>query len=77
VRAQLSLICRRSSRSSSFRADGRGRVLAVEVMIPNPAIRNLIRENKIHQLYSQLQVGQSKFGMQTMTMSLLDLHTRR
>ena len=78
VRAQLSLILHGViSQQLIPRADGRGRVLAVEVMIPNPAIRNLIRENKIHQLYSQLQVGQSKFGMQTMTQSLLDLHTRR
>jgi twitching motility protein PilT len=59
------------------KADGRGRVLAVEVMIPNPAIRNLVRENKIHQIYSQLQVGQTRFGMQTMTQSLVDLYTRR
>ncbi len=43
-----------------------GRVLALEVMIPNAAIRNLIREDKIHQIYSQMQVGQAKFGMQTM-----------
>ena len=57
--------------------DNRGRVLAVELMVPNPAIRNLIREDKIHQIYSQLQVGQTKFGMQTMTQSLIDLHTRR
>ncbi len=78
VRAQLSLILQAViSQQLIPRSDGRGRVLAVEVMIPNPAIRNLIRENKIHQLYSQLQVGQSKFGMQTMTQSLLDLHTRR
>jgi twitching motility protein PilT len=78
VRAQLSLILHGVvSQQLIPRVDGRGRVLAVEVMIPNPAIRNLIRENKIHQLYSQLQVGQSKFGMQTMTQSLLDLYTRR
>jgi twitching motility protein PilT len=78
VRAQLSLILQAViSQQLIPRADGRGRVLAVEVMIPNPAIRNLIRENKIHQLYSQLQVGQMKFGMQTMTQSLLDLYTRR
>jgi twitching motility protein PilT len=78
VRAQLSLILQAVvSQQLIPRADGRGRVLAVEVMIPNPAIRNLIRENKIHQLYSQLQVGQSKFGMQTMTQSLLDLYTRK
>jgi twitching motility protein PilT len=42
-------------------------------MIPNPAIRNLIREEKVHQLYSQMQVGQSKFGMQTMSQSLVAL----
>jgi twitching motility protein PilT len=52
---------------------GKGRALAMEVMIPNPAIRNLIREDKIQQIYSQMQVGQSKFGMQTMNQSLHDL----
>jgi len=78
VRAQLSLILQAVvSQQLLPRTDGRGRVLAVEVMIPNPAIRNLIRENKVHQLYSQLQVGQAKFGMQTMTQSLLDLYTRK
>jgi twitching motility protein PilT len=46
-------------------------------MIPNPAIRNLIREEKIHQIYSQMQVGQSKFGMQTLNQSLLSLFLRR
>jgi twitching motility protein PilT len=78
VRAQLSLILQAViSQQLIPRWDGHGRVLAVEVMIPNPAIRNLIREAKIHQIYSQLQVGQTKFGMQTMTQSLLDLYTRR
>lgn len=56
---------------------GSGRVLAIEVLVPNPAIRNLIREDKIHQIYSMMQTGQSKFGMQTMNQSLLDLYTRR
>jgi twitching motility protein PilT len=78
VRAQLSLILQAViSQQLIPRQDGRGRVLAVEVMIPNPAIRNLIREAKIHQIYSQLQVGQSKFGMQTMSQSLVDLYTRK
>jgi twitching motility protein PilT len=78
VRAQLSLILQAViSQQLIPRQDGRGRVLSVEVMIPNPAIRNLIREAKIHQIYSQLQVGQSKFGMQTMSQSLADLYTRR
>jgi twitching motility protein PilT len=45
-------------------------------MIPNAAIRNLIREEKVHQIYSQMQVGQSKFGMQTMSQSLIDLVQR-
>ena len=56
---------------------GDGRVLSVEVMVPNPAIRNLIREDKIHQIYSQMQVGQAKFGMQTMNQSLASLYQRR
>jgi twitching motility protein PilT len=55
---------------------GKGRALAMEVMIPNPAIRNLIREDKIQQIYSLMQVGQTKFGMQTMNQSLLALVER-
>ena len=51
-------------------ASGRGRVLCAEVMVPNAAIRNLIREDKVHQIYSQMQIGQTKFGMQTMNQSL-------
>jgi len=58
------------------RRDGRGRVLACEVMIPNAAIRNLIREEKVHQIYSQMQVGQSRYGMQTMSQSLVNLVQR-
>jgi twitching motility protein PilT len=78
VRAQLSLVLQSVvSQQLIPRADGRGRVLAVEIMIPNVAIRNLIREEKIHQIYSQLQVGQIKFGMQTTTQSLVDLYQRR
>ena len=56
---------------------GKGRALAMEVMIPNPAIRNLIREDKIQQIYSQMQVGQTKFGMLTMNQALLSLVERR
>jgi twitching motility protein PilT len=51
--------------------------MALEVMIPNSAIRNLIREDKIHQLYSSMQVGQEKYGMQTMNQSLASLCQRR
>jgi len=59
------------------RSNGHGRALALEVMVPNAAIRNLIREDKIHQLYSAMQVGQGKFGMQTMNQSLAELYHRR
>jgi twitching motility protein PilT len=59
------------------KASGSGRALAAEVMVPNPAIRNLIREDKLHQIYSQMQIGQSKFGMQTMNQSLVDLYIRK
>jgi twitching motility protein PilT len=59
------------------KASGSGRALAAEVMVPNPAIRNLIREDKLHQVYSQMQIGQSKFGMQTMNQSLCDLYMRK
>lgn len=55
---------------------GGGRVLAIEILIPNPAIRNLIREDKIHQIYSMMQTGQAKFGMQTMNQSLLELYQK-
>ncbi|HEX4517593.1 MAG TPA: type IV pilus twitching motility protein PilT [Polyangiaceae bacterium] len=54
-----------------------GRTLAMEVLIPNPAIRNLIREDKIHQIYSQMQVGQEKHGMQTLNQALYSLWARR
>jgi twitching motility protein PilT len=59
------------------RASGSGRALCAEVMVPNPAIRNLIREDKLHQIYSQMQLGQSKFGMQTMNQSLCELFVKR
>jgi twitching motility protein PilT len=59
------------------RAGQAGRCLAMEILIPNVAIRNLIRENKIHQIYGQMQVGQEKFGMMTLNQSLFSLYTRR
>lgn len=78
VRAQLSFSLEGVlSQTLIPKASGRGRVLALEIMIPNPAIRNLIREDKLHQIYSQMQVGQEKFGMQTMNQSLLNLYQRR
>jgi len=78
IRAQLSFVLEGVlSQTLIPRATGKGRVLALEIMIPNPAIRNLIREDKLHQIYSQMQVGQDKFGMQTMNQSLFSLYQRR
>jgi len=54
-----------------------GRVMALEVMVPNAAIRNLIREDKVHQIYSAMQVGQEKYAMQTLNQSLFSLYQRR
>ena len=58
------------------RADGRGLVLASEVLVMTPAVRNLIRENKLHQIYSVMQSGQSHHGMQTLNQSLASLYER-
>jgi twitching motility protein PilT len=59
------------------KADGRGRVMAMEILVPNPAIRNLIREDKIHQIYSSMQTGQDKFGMQTFNQSLYQAYMQK
>jgi twitching motility protein PilT len=78
VRAQLSFVLEGVMCQSLVpRANGPGRVMALEVMIPNSAIRNLIREDKIHQIYSSMQVGQDRFSMQTMNQSLASLYQRR
>jgi len=78
VRAQLSFVLEGILSQSLMPKLGQtGRCLALEIMIPNPAIRNLIREDKVHQIYSQMQIGQSKFGMQTFNQSLLSLVQRR
>lgn len=77
VRAQLSFVLEGVLSQTLVSKIGGGRVLSLEVMVPNAAIRNLIREDKIHQIYSQMQVGQSKFGMQTMNQSLAILYQKR
>ncbi len=78
VRAQLSFVLEGVLNQLLIpRAGAPGRVMAMEVMIPNAAIRNLIREDKVHQIYSQMQVGQGKHGMQTMNQSLFSLYARR
>jgi len=77
VRAQLSLVLEGVlSQQLIPTPDGRGRVMALEIMVTTPAIRNLIREEKIHQIYSAMQAGQ-KFGMQTMNQSLFELVQKR
>ena len=74
IRAQLSLVLEGVLCQSLIpKASGKGRVLALEVMVPTPANRNLIREDKIHQIYSSMQTGQLKFGMQTFNQSLSEL----
>ncbi|MDY0092514.1 MAG: type IV pilus twitching motility protein PilT [Candidatus Vecturithrix sp.] len=78
VRTQLSFVLEGVATQQLIpRMGGRGRVLGVEVMVPTAAVRNLIREDKVHQIYSQMQIGQEKFGMQTMNQSLLELYQRR
>jgi twitching motility protein PilT len=73
VRAQLS-VCLQGIATQTLlpTADGAGRCVAAEVLVPTPAVRNLIRESKSHQIYSVLQTG-GAFGMQTMDASLVSL----
>ncbi len=78
IRAQLSFVLEGIvSQQLVPKANGPGRVMAMEILIPTPAIRNLIREDKLHQVYGQMQIGQSKHGMQTMNQSLHSLLQRR
>ena len=78
IRAQISLVLQGVMTQQLLpRASGPGRVVAAEVLIPNAAIRNLIREDKVHQIYSQMQVGQGKHGMMTLNQSLYMLLQRR
>jgi len=78
IRAQLSFVLEGVlSQTLIPRMGSKGRALALEIMVPNPAIRNLIREDKVHQIYSQMQIGQEKFGMQTMNQSLFTLFQKR
>jgi twitching motility protein PilT len=78
VRAQLSLVLEGILCQALLpKADGHGRAMALEILVPNSAIRNLIREDKIHQIYSMMQTGQDKYGMQTFNQSLATLYHRR
>jgi len=78
IRAQLSLVLEGILCQALLpRANGHGRCLALEILIPNSAIRNLIREDKVHQIYSAMQVGQLRYGMQTFNQSLATLVSKR
>jgi twitching motility protein PilT len=71
IRAQLSLVLEGIMCQSLVpKIDGKGRAMIMEVLVPNAAVRNLVREDKIHQIYSSMQSGQEKFGMQTFNQSL-------
>jgi twitching motility protein PilT len=75
IRAQLSLVLEGILCQALLpKASGSGRAMAMEILVPNAAIRNLIREDKIHQIYSAMQTGQEKYGMQTFNQSLATLY---
>ncbi len=78
IRTQLSMVLEGIITQSLLpKANGQGRCLAMEILVPNSAIRNLIREDKIHQVYSMMQTGQEKFGMQTFNQSLAALYFKK
>ena len=75
IRAQLSLVLEGILCQALLpKASGSGRAMAMEILVPNAAIRNLIREDKIHQIYSAMQTGQEKYGMQTFNQALAALY---
>jgi twitching motility protein PilT len=78
IRAQLSLVLEGIMCQSLLpRSDGKGRAMCMEILVPNAAVRNLIREDKIHQVYSAMQSGQEKFGMQTFNQSLASAYFQK
>ena len=78
IRTQLSLVLEGIVCQALLpRADGKGRVCSLEIMVPTPAIRALIRDDKVHQIYGAMQTGQEKLGMQTANQSLATLHQKR
>lgn len=78
VRAQLSLVLEGIICQALLpKSNGKGRALVMEILIPNAGIRNLIREDKVHQIYGMMQTGQSKYGMQTFNQSLAALYFKR
>jgi len=77
IRTQLSLVLEGIVCQTLLPKVGGGRVVALEILVPTPAIRNLIRDDKVHQIYSSMQAGQEKAGMQTMNQCLATLVQRR
>ncbi|OFW01928.1 MAG: type IV pili twitching motility protein PilT [Acidobacteria bacterium RIFCSPLOWO2_02_FULL_68_18] len=77
IRTQLSLVLEGIVCQALLPKIGGGRVVSLEILIPTPAIRNLVREDKVHQIYSAMQTGQEKFGMQTMNQSLATLYMKK
>src|SRR5215467_12335340 len=78
IRTQLSMVLEGIVTQSLLpKANGQGRCLAMEILVPNAAIRNLVREDKIHQIYSMMQTGQDKYGMQTFNQSLCSLYIKK
>jgi twitching motility protein PilT len=77
IRTQLSLVLEAIVCQALLPKIGGGRVVSLEIMIPTPAIRNLIREDKVHQIYSAMQTGQEKVGMQTANQSLATLYQKK
>jgi twitching motility protein PilT len=78
IRTQLSLVLEGIVCQALLpKADGKGRVCSLEIMVPTPAIRNLIRDDKVHQIYGAMQAGQEKMGMQTANQSLASLYMQR
>ena len=78
VRAQLSMVLEGILCQSLLpKIDGRGRAMVMEILIPTAAIRNLIREDKIHQIYSAMQTGTGQSGMQTFNQSLANAYFQK
>jgi twitching motility protein PilT len=77
IRTQLSLVLEGIVCQALLPKIGGGRVCSLEILIPTPAVRNLIREDKIHQIYSAMQTGQEKVGMQTANQSLATLYMKK
>jgi twitching motility protein PilT len=78
IRTQLSLVLEGIVCQALLpKVGGKGRICSLEIMVPTPAIRNLIRDDKVHQIYGSMQAGQDKLGMQTQNQSLASLYMKK